>query len=394
MRIAIYIGELDIMGGTHKQVMRLGQYLVAQGHELHILTPTYVAGKTYDEFSNLPVTALSTISDGPVNWRVRLRAKLAPVRLALAMPRVDVLNVHDNRGVLFFIAARALNRARHTVWQINDLHPAFRVGASTGDAPKRLVDHVHVALNKWMARRVDAISVNVKKNVERVSTYLAVSAQLFHCGVDLPKSEPVPLRPGTGPIRLLSTGVFFPYRNYENLIGACASAQTTLGRPIELTIVGDTRYNPEYAEGVRLRATRDGVALRVRENLSQDELDAEISANHVFAFVNVDQSWGLSVFEAAARAKPVVLSDSVGACELLAGHAGFELADARVVESIARAIVKLVADPEACVAAALQARRHVRSMTWASMYSAPVESLFARLLLVDNSGQQVGSGRS
>ena len=194
MKIAIYVGELDIKGGTHKQVLRLAQHLIALGHELCVLTPNFVAAKTYVEFADLPVIALSALSDETVNWRARLRAKLAPLRLAWTMRQVDVLNIHDNRGVLFFIVATALRKARHTVWQINDLHPAFKIGASADASRRRLIDRIHTAMNRWMARRVDTITVNVKKNVERVHVCLDRPALLFHCGVDLPDTAPAPKR--------------------------------------------------------------------------------------------------------------------------------------------------------------------------------------------------------
>ncbi len=61
---------------------------------------------------------------------------------------------------------------------------------------------------------------------------------------------------------------------------------------IKLTIVGDTRYNPEYAEYIRQLAISVGVDLSIHENLSQSDLDRQFQHSHAFAFVNVDQSWG------------------------------------------------------------------------------------------------------
>jgi len=381
MKIVIYVGELDVKGGTHKQVLRLAQHLMSQGHELKILTPTFVLAETYTEFAEIPVVALAKEGTSNKRWWSRVRYKLAPIRLAMTMGHTDIVNIHDNRGVLFFILVWILRRAQFSVWQINDLHPAFKVGVFNDALSKNLKDRIHVILNRWMARHVDAITVNVGKNVERVALHMGVSAQLIHCGVDLPNNPPAPIPPVRQPFRVLSTGVFFPYRNYETLVTACLSAQSALGRAIQLTIVGDTRYNPAYVKAIREQADRDGVALRIRENLSQEELDNEIAESHVFAFVNVDQSWGLAVFEAAARGKPIVLSDSVGACELLAGHPGFELVNARSSDSVSRSIVKLLQAPAECVALARQAQRHVQSMSWGTMYCSPVETLFSRLLL-------------
>ena len=50
MKVAIVVNELNIRGGTHKQVLRLCEYLVAQEIEFKLLTKYYDAAKTYPEF--------------------------------------------------------------------------------------------------------------------------------------------------------------------------------------------------------------------------------------------------------------------------------------------------------------------------------------------------------
>jgi glycosyltransferase involved in cell wall biosynthesis len=182
------------------------------------------------------------------------------------------------------------------------------------------------------------------------------------------------------PFRLLSTGVFVPYRNYETLVDACALANQSLDKPIDLTIVGDTRYNPEYVKKIRELAVSSKVSLTIRENLCQEELDRQVAASHAFAFVNVDQSWGLAVFEAAARAKPVILSKSVGASELLDGRPGFLMVDPLSPREIAEAIVSLATDAQKLESTAVMARDSVKDMSWERLYCAPAEALFERLL--------------
>ena len=387
MKIALFVAELDIKGGTHKQVLRLAQHLDRQGHRVSILTRNYDPASTYPEFADLDVRSVTV---APTRHRVlaRLASAFALLKLAWQAEQVDVLNLHDNRGVFFFACMSILRRMGKAVWQINDLNPAFRVGnAAAGGASRRQA--LHRSVNRWMARRVDRITVNVRKNRERVREHLGADAAVVHCGVDLPASFPPPRQPGLQEtLEVLSIGVFFRFRNYERLVDACALVQDRLARPLRLTLVGDTRYDPAYADSVRRHAASSGVALVMRENLSEAELAATMLASHVFAFVNIDQSWGLAVFEAAAFAKPVVLSCSVGAAELLADRAGIVLVDPLSATSMADALGGVLRDPARCALLGGQAQAAVREMTWEAMYCRPVERLFEALAAASAPAEQ------
>lgn len=375
MKIAIYVAELDVKGGTHKQVLRLAEYLVRQGNSVRLFTPTYVPSTTFPEFEKLDIVKLY---DGPPRSRLeRLIRRTAPLRLALKLPLMDVVNIHDNRALPFFFTAWLLNRARSYVWQINDLHHSFRLGNST-NGPTRWYHPIARALNRLMAHLVDSVTVNVGKNVERVRQSLGVNAELLYCGVDLPAKAVNMSLPPITPFRVLSTGVFFTYRNYERLIEAAAQAVEQLGQPLELTIVGDTRYAPGYVQQVRTIANSKRVNLSIKENLSEKELEDEIANCHVFAFVNIDQSWGLAVFETAARGRAVILSNSVGAAELLSNSAGVYLIDPTSVDQITQALIGFMTNPQQCREYGQAAAYSVSDMTWDKMYCSKVEALFVR----------------
>lgn len=377
LKVGIYVSELDIKGGTHKQVLRLAQHLLSEKHEVIIITPRYIPNQGYPEFSNLHILSLpeptgKSIVDKIKRW-------LGPVRLAIHMPTVDVVNVHDNRVILFAFVAKLLGKGGKYVWQINDLDPAFGIGAHSKLQRSTLRMFWQRIFNRLWAMTADSITVNVSKNRERVADYMSQDAEVLYCGVDFPDSD-FPIQKFSGSFKLLTTGVFFPYRNYETLVHACAIASQSISVQIELTIVGDTRYNPKYAEYVSQLAKSLGVALTIRENLSQTELDAQTMHSHAFAFVNVDQSWGLSVFEAAARKKPVILSKSVGASELLTGRPGFLMVDPLSQQEIAAAILLLATDNSRLHTLADQAFNTVKDMSWESMYCSPASALFERLL--------------
>ena len=378
MRVGLFVAELDVKGGTHKQVLRLGQHLREQGHEVTVLSLDFDPGQTYPEFSSLQVVAPQARKSPSRVARGIFRA-VAMWTLVSNAPRLDILNIHDNRGVLFFVLMRLRGRMRHTVWQINDLSPSFGIGNYQGR--RRPMDRLHRTANRWMARQVDRITVNVGKNSDRVRRHLGKDAAVFHCGVDLPARQPMPdRRDDDGPFQLLSIGVFFPFRNYLGLVDACAWAASRTKVEVRLTIVGDTRYDAELVEIVRQRAAEHGLHLTLRENLSATELEEQWHSSHAFAFVNIDQSWGLAVFEAAAHGKAVILSESVGAAELLSNRDGIKLVDPLSIESMGSAIRDWADSPEQCFESGLRARATVQTMTWSKMYCQPVLRTFEDIL--------------
>lgn len=58
MKIAVVVSELNIRGGTHKQVLRLCQYLRKKGNDVCIYTKYYDLSKTYSEFINFNIKYL------------------------------------------------------------------------------------------------------------------------------------------------------------------------------------------------------------------------------------------------------------------------------------------------------------------------------------------------
>jgi len=373
MIIALYVSELDVKGGTHKQVLRLTQYLVQQGHKVQLFTPIFNLAKTFPDFDNIDIVTL--YDEPPKSSLSRLFRRLAPIPLAFKLTKVDVLNIHDNGGLLFFFTSWLCKRARCYVWQINDLHHSFRLGNSS-KVSARWHHPIARLFNKLMARMVDHITVNVGKNVKRVHEHLGINAELLYCGVDLPTQAVNTSLPPMSPFRVLSTGVFFGYRNYERLVESCAIAAAKSGQSVELTIVGDTRARPEYAEKIRNLASLHKLPLAIRENITDKELDHEIANCHIFAFINIDQSWGLAVFETAARKRAVVLSNSVGAAELLNGLPGFQMVDPTSTDQIAQTLLRFIDNQMLCSELGEAAAFTVSDMSWDNMYSSKVEFIF------------------
>ena len=58
MKIAVIVNELNIRGGTHKQVLRLCQYLKEHNINFVLCTKIYESEKTYKEFESFDIISL------------------------------------------------------------------------------------------------------------------------------------------------------------------------------------------------------------------------------------------------------------------------------------------------------------------------------------------------
>lgn len=376
LRVAIYVADLDVRGGTQKQVLKLAQYLIASGHAVTIFTPCYAPEKTYAEFSRLDVVSLRTKSNDHL-WSAKLFGRLFDqLRLFLRSRSFDIVNPHDNR-TKFFVILHAIFSKSKQIWQLNDLDPAFGI---TGKSKLNFIRRrISQPLNRYFAKiaayAVDEITVNVTKNAQRVNKYLNKNATVVYCGVDfLQRRTAMPST--TEPIQIVSTGVVYRYRNYESLIAAGDVINKNGKGPVRLTIVGDTRYDQEYVDELKLLAKELAVETNFAGSVSQQELNKYYENAHVFAFINLDQSWGLAVFEAASMGLPVVLSSSVGAVELLERKPGIVVVNPVSAKEISDAVLTIVDSQDGYNTYCLQVAETVTEMSWDKMYSRNIESIF------------------
>lgn len=379
MRIGIAVEQLNIRGGTHKQVQRLAEHLARSGESVRIYTKYFDPDRCYRGVTDLDVVAVSDRKEPVTERGQRSRHRWQTgIALGRALAReCDVVNLHDNGLKLAWFVAKLLNPRLRFVWQINDLPWSFGVGPATSSHKPRLKERwkrlLDRAMSRLMARSVDAITVNVGKNAVRVRECLGVEAKVLHCGVDLRNAAPPdPRTPDPARLRIVSTGVFFPYRNYEAIVRAQQRLRDRFGVASSVTILGSTGLAPHYAESIRALAAELRVDCSVLGEVDEPTLERCYRSSDVFVFVNVDQSWGLAVFEAMDFGLPVVVSRSVGAVEILRPGEDCEVVDPLDPDAIAQALLTLHRDARLYAARSAAAFAATRRMTWGEMYCEPM----------------------
>jgi glycosyltransferase involved in cell wall biosynthesis len=386
MKVALVVSDLQVRGGTQKQVLRLAQDLIRRGVDVQIFTFEYSSSGCYEEFQSLPVRLVSRRS-GALFFRIA-SSITAALRILANMDRdTDIINVHDLGCDWVLLLARLWLPKAKLVWQINDLHPAFHLGPFRNLKPK-WTHRIHRQLHRWLAKIADQLTVNVTKNKDRIRDCMGAESRVFYCGVDQLAANAIE-RKLHQPIALVSTGVFFPYRNYESLVRAMGVLRNR-GISTRLTLVGSTQYCPEYADRIRSLACAEGVELRIAGAVDDGDLKQILLQSDLFLFANIDQSWGLAVFEAMSMSLPVVLSRSAGAVEVLANRPGVHLVDAEKPESIASGIEAIAKTQERFADTCSQAFATVSTLKWSDTYCREMFGLFEELSL---SGSRLyGSG--
>lgn len=376
-KLAFAINELDVIGGTHKQLLRLCEYCESQNIGFQIHTKNFDIAKTYKGFDRYNVISEKSERAGVLGKAIQ------EIRMAMKVdPKCSVVNVHDNGLSLFSVICRL--RGKKIVWQINDVPHSFNIGASVKN--KSLGARIKSSLKNVYYRYVVAplitrVTVNVTKNRVRVLESLGLRAEVFYCGVDLPQStSELSIRePSKTTLHLLSTGVFFPHRNYEAHLEIVKKLIES-GEQVKLNIVGSMEKDKAYAAGI-VSKIRD-LGIRDHVNLlgqvSDEKLAQLYSKSDIFLFLNVDQSWGLAVFEAMGRGIPVLVSNSVGATEILEDGVHALFVEPKDEDDVISKI-RVLSDPAVRTKMVCAAREYVKTLSWDNTYSSKMVAVFQQI---------------
>lgn len=365
MNIAIMINELNVRGGTQKQVLRLAEFLIRNEHNVTIFTKQYEYNKTYPDFSDYRVIELNKNKENSLFSVCRYLAS-----------KFDIINIHDNGFSRYIIVLGMLYRKR-IVWQINDLPMHFRVGAAK-DTEKRISDGLLCLVSRLAARYVSRITVNVSKNQRLVEKCLKKNAQVLYCGVDKnPRLRIHENIQDKNAIHLLTVGVFMPYRNYETIIDVVYKLRANNYNAF-LNIVGEEKTNIKYANQIKKHICDKKLEnyVTICGGVTEYEYTELFDKTDIFLFININQSWGLAVFEAMSCGIPTIVSDSVGAIELLTNDFDSIIVDPLDVDLIYERIIKLKTDEKYYKTISSNSIVMTKKFTWDELYSSKMLSIF------------------
>lgn len=369
--IAFLITSLNVRGGTHKQLLKLVEYTESQGEDFIIITKPVDWDRTYPGFRKYK-NKVRTISIESSTKNILSKVYNA-IKVMFILHKfvkdVSIVNIHDSGFELYLPALIG----KKIVWQINDLPYYFHVGVSKG-AKITIYDFLRKKYLLFFQKFITAYTVNVGKNKERIRNVFHRDAQVFYCGiepVEVDRNPDVTVARFNGKkINLLSSGVFFPYRNYETQVLVVKSL-VKKGIDAELNIIGTTKFNVAYANKIQQLINEAGLEKRITICGEVDETEFKRLHKNadVFMFINIDQSWGLAVFEAMSCGLPVIVSNSVGATEILHDRKDSIFVDPINVEQIVDEIILLMNNEVWYQQISFSSREFHKNYTWDSAYS-------------------------
>jgi glycosyltransferase involved in cell wall biosynthesis len=381
MKVAMVINNLAVSGGYQKLALRLAEQLERGGNRVTFYTFAVDRNQCYPDLLErfdvvVPKVGMSFLRSG-------LTAGLRRARLARALaeqitPDVDAIVLHDE---LVLPILRYVSRPSvRVVWMLNnELSAAFttpakamarRISGADGSASRHIgLRLASLPLLVWSrrrtslaVRRVDTVATYDELNAKRVREVLRRPAVVVYAGADIDRHAADSFRVGSSrrtQHHILSVGVIYPHRRYEDLIRAIAL--TRCPEPITLTIVGKQSFAPEYVRSLEELAAAEGVADRVilKDVVSEADLIRLHGESDLFAFVNDGGTWGIAVFEAIAMGLPVVITNNIGAADLIQPDRHGWVVPPRRPDHIAVAIEEILHNPSVAASVACRARREV-----------------------------------
>lgn len=352
----MFTTNLSMSGGIQKLVLRTSESLVARGHSVDIYTFEHNAEACYPQINHGAAIHVPR-SPGSLSEASR--------ELAAAVPEVDLVIVHDVGTMPILEQVDFRPRKPRVLWMLNHefSRTSFSVWRRLAIALRtvwrqRDVSQLPDVLDEWRRARATRAAIS---RIDCAATYdranahavrrLGLPARVVYAAADLEDFRQLgglrSDREEAHPFTVLSVGVLLPYRRFEDLLRAVAILNEGQ-RQHRLVIVGSERLAPGYAKFLRtliedLDLTDHVDMLGVVDDARMKALYADSDA---FAFVNDGNTWGISVFEGLAAGLPVVLTDNIGASDLLVDGRDAHLVPPRDPRAIAAALESLAASSD------------------------------------------------
>jgi len=367
--IIFLISELNIKGGTHKQFLKMLEYTDKQNIDIKVITSHLDLKNTYPGFEKFKnkITVVQMKKGRYLVSKV-LNHFIYFYALKNAISEGDIINIHDGGFEKYLVAFRG----KKVFWQVNDLHPCFNEGVSIS-VKKSFLNKLLKIYVKSNISVITKFTVNVSKNAERIKKHFNRDADVFYCGIEslgfVKENTNTFQRFAAKKINLLSSGVFFPYRNYETQIKVVKRLRDE-GLDVSLNIFGSTMSNIKYSNKINKIIFDENLndCIKVLGQIDYDHFLELHKNSDLFLFVNIDQSWGLAVFEAMSCGLPVILSESVGATEIL--HNGIDSVFVQPTNDlqIVNEIIKMMSDEKYYLEISTTSSKFHKNYSWDKSY--------------------------
>jgi phosphatidyl-myo-inositol dimannoside synthase len=350
VRVDFVFPKFKLLSGAERLILSLARALAERGHRVRVVCHRFdpscrplAEGLTVEETGVRLDWSGNHYLDSALSYLLafRLRRRIAADTQVVCLFGPALVLAWRRSGahrVLYFCyeppraagidAADVLDRVGRWQWVLAPLLKLYRIA------------------DRWLVGRVDAMLVNGEFGRELVAAeYGRESSPITH-GVDLvhgPDRDEARERLHLSPTARVAITVNFlhPRKRVDLLLGAWAEVEQRIAAA-ELLVVGD---GPEAA---RLRALADRLGLsRVRfcGFVSEGDLATYYRASDLLVHVARQETFGLTVLEAAAFGLPVVVADE-GGPRYTVRHEESGLRVPASQQDVADAVIALLGNPQ------------------------------------------------
>lgn len=351
MKIGMIVNNMEVSGGYHKLVIRLTQQLYLKGHETVVYTPSVNKKECYP--NDIKTIKIRSLTKKELKVPIKEQFKL----LSDGIPRnLDAIIIHDPLSLYAVAYFEPVDRTK-IIWMLNNQFEPADLGLST--LPEKLIAklrrkplYTQLGKDNLIRQGLDKVDNFVTYdsfNENLIKKYLNRKAEVVYAGADLESYKECAKGRSfkkKKSYHFLSVGVAFPHRRYEDVVGAAAVLRNK-DLDIKFTIVGRKDLHPDYSSSIdQLIAKNDADDyIKFLDYVTDKKMLALYKKSDGFIFVNDGFTWGIAVFEAVAAKLPVIITNNIGAADLIKDHHSGWVVNPRSPTEIAEAIVDFVEHP-------------------------------------------------
>jgi glycosyltransferase involved in cell wall biosynthesis len=373
MRIAMIHTPLAFPTGGERQILRLAIELQKLGHEVEIFTTFVDKEKCFPQMlAKVTVNVIPYLLHGALDGMFNIGMRIPQ--------KFDVINNHNylTEWAVFFAKRRLGIPA---VWMCNEppfwfFHPERRKGKDLFLWP------LFEIFDKVAVRSIDEIVVLSSIGAALVKDVYRRSSTVVRTGVDVEAFKNASgdnFRRENDLVKdflILQVGTLAYWKHPDITI----EALRYLPKETKLILIG-VGQTTMYRE----LALELGVGSRVLflDNVAEEELACIYKACNVCVFP-AEQTWGLTVTEAMAASKPVIVSQKAGVSEIIENNVNGVIIDHHNPERLAGEIERLFYDPGLALELGENAYNYVKNnLSWDS-YAKSMEGIFQNALEISD----------
>ncbi len=358
-------------GGVTSHITNLAQEFVRRGHYVKVLAPRSGGRSAADPSYFVPLGRTVPVPTGGSTARVSFSIWLRRrIRRMLAEEQFDLIHLHEPLAPYLQITVLRL---------AHEASQAVTVGTF----------HAYHGSTKWLRLykpflSKDALKLDGRIAVSQVAAdfigkVFPGNYRIIPNGIDLKHfSQELPPFPEfmDGKINILIVGRLEKRKGLRYLLGAFARLKWEYPN-IRLLVVGPGRIHKDHLQTLSERNVQDVVFIG---GVPYRDLPRYHRTAHICCFPNTGkESFGIVLLEAMAASRPIVASDIEGFRTVVEDGREALLAPPQDEESLAKALARLIDDPELRLKLATEGRRRAEEFRWERVGD-QVEAYYRELL--------------